>query len=57
MLCIDNNVVLILNFSSCQALIQTLQYSSFLLSMKIGFNKVQENISREETVNIKTFTG
>ena len=28
----------------------------FLLSIKNGFNKVQKNISGEETANIKIFT-
>ena len=60
MLCVDNNIVLILIFFSAVKH----RYEAFqkitlraLLSVKNGFNKVQQNISREETANIKNFTG
>ena len=59
MLCIDNDMVLILVFFPAAKhryeLFQNCTLGS-LLSMKNGFNEVQKNISREETANIKNFT-
>ena len=56
----DNNAALILFFFRTAKHryepFQNITLSS-LLSMKNDFNKVQENISREGTANIKIFIG
>ena len=60
MLCIDNNVELIIIFFPAAKRryepFQNIALSS-LFSMKNGFGKVHKNISREETANTKIFTG
>ena len=59
MLCIDNNVALIIIFLAAKRRYEPFQdiTLSSLFSMKNGSNKVQKNISREDTANIKIFTG
>ena len=59
MLCIDNNVALIIIFLAAKRRYEPFQdiLLSSLFSMKNGSNKVQKNISREDTANIKIFTG
>ena len=56
---IDNNVLLIFFFPPAKHRYEPFQNVSLssLLSMKSGFNKFQKNILREETANIKNFTG
>ena len=57
MLCIDNNIAL--NFPATKHRYELFQNVTLisLLSMKNGFNKVQKNISKEQTANIENFTG
>ena len=54
--CTDNNIGLILNLFQLLSIDTNLFKNitpAYWLSMKNGFNKVQKNISRKETANIK----